>query len=55
MAYGLNPRLYLEDGPEIRAAEARKRSSASDHQSIWEALGREQRMAVVERQLRNAA
>ena len=55
MAYGLNPRLYLENGPVIYADRAQKRSSATDYQSVWEALGREQRMAIVERQLRKAA
>jgi hypothetical protein len=55
MAYGVNPRLYLENGPAVEAAKARARSSAADYQSVWDALGREQRMALVERQLRTAA
>lgn len=55
MAYGLNPRLYLENGPAIEAAKAQARSSATEYQSVWEALSREQRMAIVERQLRAAA
>ena len=55
MAYGLNPSLYLENGPAAEAAKAQARSSASGFQSVWDALGRDQRMAVVERQLRNAA
>ena len=55
MAYGLNPRLYLENGPAVEAAKAQARSSAAGYQSVWEALGREQRMAVIERQLRAAA
>jgi phage-related baseplate assembly protein len=55
MAYGVNPRLYLENGPAVEAAKARARSSAADYQSVWDALGREQRMALIERQLRTAA
>lgn len=55
MAYGLSSRLYLEDGPAVRAAEAQARSSAAKFQSLWDALGREQRLAAVEHQLRNAA
>ena len=55
MAYGLNPRLYLENGPAVEAARAQARSSATDYQSVWEALGREQRMAIIEREIRKAA
>ena len=55
MAYGLNPRLYLENGPAVEAAKAQARSSATEYQSIWEALGREQRMAIIEREIRKAA
>ena len=55
MAYGLNPRLYLENGPAVEAGKARARSSAVEYQSVWEALGREQRMAIIDRQLRSAA
>jgi phage-related baseplate assembly protein len=55
MAYGLSPRLYLENGPAVEAAKAQARSSATAYQSVWDALGREQRMAIIDRQLRAAA
>ena len=55
MAYGLSPRLYLENGPAVEAAKAQARSSATEYQSVWDALGREQRMAIIDRQLRAAA
>lgn len=55
MAYGVSPRLYLENGPAVQVARAQSRSSAANHQTVWDALTREQRMAAVERQLRNAA
>jgi phage-related baseplate assembly protein len=55
MAYGLNPRLYLENGPTAELAKAQARSSAAEYQSVWEALSREQRLAVIDRHLRPAA
>ena len=55
MAYGVSPRLYLENGPAIEAAKAQARSSAASYQSMWEALEAKQRMAVIDRQLRTAA
>ena len=55
MAYGVSPRLYLENGPAIEAAKAQARSSAASYQSMWEALEAKQRMVVIDRQLRTAA
>lgn len=55
MAYGVSPRLYLENGPAVEAAKARGRSSAASYQSIWEALDPKQRMAIIDCQLRSAA
>ena len=55
MAYGVSPRLYLENGPTIEAAKAQARSSAARYQSIGEALDPKQRMALIDRQLRTAA
>ena len=55
MAYGLNPRLYLENGPALEAAKAKARSSAVEYQSVWEALDREQRLVIIDRHLRKAA
>ncbi len=51
MTYGANPRLYLENGPAVQAAKAQSRSSAANYQTVWDALSREQRLAVVERKL----
>ncbi len=54
MAYGVSPRLYVENGPAIEAAKAQVRSSATSYQSIWDALDAKQRLALVERQLGTA-
>lgn len=54
MAYGLNPRLFLENGPAIRAAEARANRSSSAFRA-WGGLDAERRLALVDRALRNAA
>jgi len=54
MAYGLNPRLFLENGPAIRAAEAHSRSS-SDAFRAWGGLDADKRLALVDRALRRAA
>lgn len=54
MAYGLNPRLFIENGPAIRAAEAHARSS-SDAFRAWGLLDSENRLALVEKALRKPA
>ncbi len=54
MAYGVSPRLYVENGPAIEAAKAQVRSSATSYQRIWDALDAKQRLALVERQLGTA-
>ena len=46
MAYGLNNRLFVENGPAIHAAAARARSTAQ-----WRALGSERRLELVDRAL----
>jgi hypothetical protein len=51
MTYGLNPGLFIENGPAIRAAEAHSRSSA-DAFRAWRALDADRRLALVERALR---
>lgn len=54
MTYGLNPGLFVEDGPAIRAAvSAASRSSARFR--AWRKLKAEHRLDVVERALRAPA
>ena len=54
MAYGLNPRLFVENGPAIQAAAAHSRSS-SDAYRAWAGLDAEHRLELIEKALRNAA
>ena len=54
MAYGLNPRLFVENGPAIQAAAAHARSS-SDAYRAWAGLDADLRLALVEKALRPAA
>ncbi len=54
MTYGLNPRLFLENGPAIHAAAAHARSH-SDAYRAWSGLDEEHRLELVERALHPAA
>lgn len=54
VTYGLNPRLFLENGPAIQAAAAHARSS-SDAYRAWNGLDAEHRLELVEKALRPAA
>jgi hypothetical protein len=54
VTYGLNPRLFLENGPAIQAAAAHARSS-SDAYRAWAGLDAEHRLELVELALRPAA
>ena len=54
MAYGLNPRLFIENGPAVRAAEAHARSSSAAFRA-WRRLDAEKRLALVEKALRAPA
>ena len=54
MAYGLNPRLFVENGPAIQAAAAHSRSS-SDAYRAWAGLDADRRLALIEKALRSAA
>lgn len=54
MAYGLDKRLFLENGPTNHAADAAVRSS-SDTFRAWRRLNQERRFELVERALRPAA
>ena len=50
MAYGFNPRLFIENGPAIHADEALARSSSISFLA-WRSLDRERRLALVEQAL----
>ena len=54
MAYGLNPSLFIENGPAIQAAAAHARSS-SDAYRAWGGLDAEHRLDLIETALRKAA
>jgi hypothetical protein len=54
MTYGLNARLFVENGPAIRAAEARSARHSSDLFRAWRALDADRRLALVEEVLRPA-
>jgi len=51
MAYGLNPRLFIENGPAIRSADALARSSSNSYRA-WRSFDRERRLALVESALK---
>jgi hypothetical protein len=54
MAYGLSPRLFIEDGPEVTARKAQQRSSAVAHGLLWQKLPPSARIDLVERFLKAA-
>ncbi len=54
MAYGLNPRLFVENGPTIEAARSRQLSS-TDGYRVWRNLRSEIRIELVDRALKSAA
>lgn len=54
MAYGLDDRLFIENGPSIIAAGARARRS-TDAFRAWRGLAPEHRLAAVEGALGRAA
>ena len=54
MAYGLSPRLFVENGPAVTAAKVHARSS-SDAFRAWSGLDPERRLALVERALARPA
>lgn len=53
MAYGLNPRLFVENGPAVTAAELRAPRSSLVYRG-WRALPPERRLAIVEKALKPA-
>ena len=53
MAYGLNPRLFIENGPAVKAAEAQSMRSSTVYRA-WRRLDEERRLAVVEIALKPA-
>ena len=54
MTYGLDPALFLEDGPVVHAGKAARRSSARAFEA-WQAMDETERLSVVERTLAAAA
>jgi hypothetical protein len=54
MAYGFNPRLFIENGPAIHADQALGRSSSVPFHA-WKSFDRERRLALVEQALRMPA
>ena len=54
MAYGFNPRLFIENGPAVQADEALARSSSVPFQA-WKNFDRDRRLALVERALQMPA
>ena len=53
MAYGLNRRLFLENGPAVTAAELRSPRSSTVYRA-WRGLSPELRLAAVNRALKPA-
>ncbi len=53
MAYGLNPRLFVENGPTLTAAANESPRSSTVHRA-WRVLDRERRFAIVESALKPA-
>mgnify|MGYP003578727827 CR=1 FL=1 len=54
VTYGLNPRLFLENGPAVQAAAAHSRSH-SDAYRAWAGLDAEHRLELIEKALHDAA
>lgn len=50
MAYGLNSRLFIENGPAVTAAESQSPRASTVYRA-WGDLSKECRLAVVERAL----
>jgi hypothetical protein len=53
MAYGLNPQLFVENGPAVTAAEAHGSRSSTVYRA-WRALNPDRRFAIVEKALKPA-
>ena len=54
MAYGLSPRLFIENGPELTARRAQERSSSHAHGIVWSKLKPAERLDLVDRFLKAA-
>jgi hypothetical protein len=51
MAYGLNPALFLEDGPALNAARSAAARRSSSQYLAWRSLDPERRLALVDQAL----
>jgi hypothetical protein len=54
MTYGLNPRLFVENGPAVEARRASTRSSTAGFRA-WRSLSENGRIALVDRALQAPA
>ncbi|GAA4757562.1 hypothetical protein GCM10023264_27120 [Sphingomonas daechungensis] len=54
MAYGLDPRLFLENGPANHAAAAHSRKTSASYRA-WAGLDADHRLEMIEKALRGAA
>ncbi len=53
MTYGLNPRLFVENGPAVTAADVRSPRSSMVYRG-WRGLDPQRRLAIVEKALEPA-
>ena len=54
MTYGLSPRLFVENGPAVQAANAQPRRSSVAYRA-WKLLDDEHRLAAVDKALKAPA
>ena len=50
MAYGLDPKLFIENGPAVTASQSQSPRSSTVYRH-WRSLDRKRRLAAVERAL----
>ena len=55
MAYGLNPRLFVENGPAVEAGRARELRSTDGVRIFWRKLHSDTRFDLVDRALKAPA
>ena len=54
MTYGLDTRLFVENGPAVQAARAHLLNSGDAYRA-WRGLDRERRLALIDKALRRPA
>jgi len=55
MTYGLNPQLFVEDGPAVQAANAALAHNFARYRRRWRSLDSGHRLELVEKALRSPA